>query len=230
MKKRIYQFIGSLILVLLTAAVFATAKYLTVRNRNMQNDSSPTYTDQDEISTVPDASAPLIAGGSREASADDRSDDFERTDIKSLDDFYHTVPAQDHDIRELPEEYSSFDAQQDNCFVIGAMVHNEYLYAEFMNDQEEKTSSFIRVVQNTVEGDAVLYDILYYKKTDKLYLVTDRTRDRFSAEADRKIELREFDNIAEYEFENHLYWILYRGEINDDNFRSDNVFIITMIN
>lgn len=110
------------------------------------------------------------------------------------------------------------------------MVYNEDLYVDFMDHHEEKTDSFLRVVQNTVEGDAVLYDILYYEKTDKLYLVTDRIRDRFAAEADRKIELREFDNISEYEYENHLYWILYRGEVNDDNFRSDDVFIITMIN
>lgn len=230
MKKKIYLFIGSLILVLLVAALFATAEYLANRSRFIQDDPSPTYADQNETPTVSDSSAPLIAGESQEGSANDRNDDSEQTDIKSLDDFYHTEPAKDHDIRELPEEYSSFDAQQDNCFVIGAMVHNDHLYGEFMEDYINKTSSFIRVVQNTVEGDAILYDILYYEKTDKLYLVSDRTRDRFSAEADRKIELREFDNIAEYEYENHLYWILYQGEVNDENFRSDDVFIITMIN
>ena len=180
----------------------ATAGYIANRSRFMQDDPSPSYTDHDPMPT----------------------------DIKNLDDFYNTEPAQNHDIRELPEKYSSFDAQQDHCFVIGAMVHNEDLYVDFMDHHEEKTNSYIRVVQNTVEGDAVLYDILYYEKTDKLYLVTDRTRDRFSTEADRKIELREFDNTAEYEYENHLYWILYRGKVNDDNFRSDDVFIITMIN
>lgn len=225
MKKKNNLLIGIIIIVLLAAAGF-----LANRNRFMQDDPSPMYTDQDEKPTVPDASAPLVASGSQDGSADDRNDNYEQTDIKNLDDFYNTEQAQNHDIRKLPEEYSSFDAQQDNCFVIGAMVHNDHLYGEFMKNHEEKTSSFIRVVQNTVEGDAVLCDILYYEKTDKLYLVTDRTRDRFSAEADRKIELREFDNIAEYEFENHLYWILYHGEVNDDNFRSDDVFIITMIN
>lgn len=180
----------------------ATAGYFANHSRFTQEDPSPSYTDQDQMPT----------------------------DIKNLDDFYNTEPAKNHDIRELPGAYSSFDAQQEHCFVIGAMVHNEYLYGEFMEHHEEKTDSFIRVVQNTIEGDAIVYDILYYEKTDKLYLVTDRTRDRFSTEADRKIELKEFDNTSEYEYENHLYWILYRGEVNDDNFRSDDVFIITMIN
>lgn len=193
---------NDLLIGMILIVLSTTAGYLANRSRFTQEDPSPSYTDQDQIPT----------------------------DIKNLDDFYNTEPAQNHDIRELPGAYSSFDAQQDHCFVIGAMVYNEDLYVDIMDHHEEKTDSFLRVVQNTVEGDAVLYDILYYEKTDKLYLVTDRTRDRFAAEADRKIELREFDNTLEYEYENHLYWILYRGEVNDDNFRSDDVFIITMIN
>ena len=51
--------------------------------------------------------------------------------ISNLDDFYNTELTNDFDIRNLGKIYSSFDAQKDNCFVIGAMVHNDYLYAEF---------------------------------------------------------------------------------------------------
>lgn len=151
-------------------------------------------------------------------------------DINGLDDFYNTELTKENDIRKLSKEYNSFDAQKDNCFVIGAMVHNDNLYSEFMENYKNKISSYIRVAQNTVEGDLIIYDILYYKNTDKLYLVTDNTRDKFSAQEDRNIELREFKNISEYNFENHLYWILYNNEVNNDNFNTDNVFIITTIN
>lgn len=151
-------------------------------------------------------------------------------DIKELDDFYNTELTKDNDIRNLSKEYNSFDAQKDNCFVIGAMVHNDNLYSDFMENHKNKISSFIRVAQNTVEGDLVIYDILYHKNTDKLYLVTDNTRDEFSAQKDRKIGLKEFENIAEYNYQGHLYWILYNEEVNDDNFNTDNVFIITTIN
>lgn len=151
-------------------------------------------------------------------------------DIKGLDDFYNTELTKDNDIRNLSQEYNSFDAQKDNCFVIGAMVHNDNLYSEFMENYKNKINSFIRVAQNTVEGDLILYDILYYKKMDKLYLVTDNTRDEFSKQEDRNIKLREFKNISEYNFKNHLYWILYNEEVTDDNFNTDNVFIITTIN
>ena len=151
-------------------------------------------------------------------------------DINSLDDFYNTELTKNSDIRNLGKEYNSFDAQKDNYFVIGAMVHNDYLYTEFMDNFKNKKTSFIRVAQNTVEGDLILCDILYYEKTDKLYLVTDNTRDKFSTEADRNIRLKQFENISEYKYNNHLYWILSNGEINDDNFKSDNIFVITTIN
>lgn len=154
----------------------------------------------------------------------------ENKEIESIDDFYNISLTKDNDIRNLGELYNSFDAQKDNCFVIGAMVHNDYLYYEFMQNYKNDKSSFIRVAQNTIEGDLILCDILYHEPTKKLYLITDNTRDEFSASEDRKIELKQFDNISEYTYDNHLYWILYNGEINDENFNSDNVFIITIIN
>ena len=154
----------------------------------------------------------------------------DETTIKTIDAFYNTILTQNKDIRNLPIEYTSFDAQKDNSFVIGAMVHNDYLYNEFMENYKNKKSSFIRVAQNTVEGDLILCDILYNEKSDKLYLVTDNTRDEFAAETDRKIELKEFKNIAEYEYKNHLYWVLYNENITDENLNTDNVFTITTIN
>lgn len=148
--------------------------------------------------------------------------------IDSLGDFYNTELTKNNDIRNLVKEYSLVDAQKDNCFVIGAMVHNDYLYSEFMGNYKNKKNAFIRVAKNTVEGDLILNDILYYK--GKLYLVTDYTRDEFAAIEDRDIKMKEFDNISKYTYNNHLYWVLYNGEINDENFESDNVFVITIIN
>lgn len=152
------------------------------------------------------------------------------SEIKTIDDFYNKTLTQNKDIRNLSSEYSYFDAQKDNCFVIGAMVHNDYLYGEFMENYKNNKSAFIRVAQNTAEGDLILYDILYNKKTNKLYLVTDNTRDKFSAEEDRKIALKEFNNISEYKYKNNLYWVLYNENITEENFNTDNVYIITTIN
>lgn len=150
--------------------------------------------------------------------------------ISNLNDFYNNELTKNRDIRNLSKEYTSFDAQKDNCFVIGAMVHNDNLYSEFMENYKNKKTAFIRVAQNTVEGDLILTDILYYEKSDKLYIVTDNTRDKFSAETDRIIELKEFNYISEYKNNNHLYWVLYNEDITEENFKTDNVFVITTIN
>lgn len=152
------------------------------------------------------------------------------SNISNLNDFYNTELTKNRDIRNLSKEYTSFDAQKDNCFVIGAMVHNDNLYSEFMKNYKNKKTAFIRVAQNTVEGDLILTDILYYEKSDKLYIVTDNTRDKFSAETDRIIELKEFNYTSEYKNNNHLYWVLYNEDITEENFKTDNVFVITTIN
>jgi len=127
------------------------------------------------------------------------------SNISNLNDFYNTELTKNRDIRNLSKEYTSFDAQKDNCFVIGAMVHNDNLYSEFMENYKNKKTAFIRVAQNTVEGDLILTDILYYEKSDKLYIVTDNTRDKFSAETDRIIELKEFNYTSEYKNNNMFY-------------------------
>lgn len=152
------------------------------------------------------------------------------SNISNLNDFYNTELTKNRDIRNLSKEYTSFDAQKDNCFVIGAMVHNDNLYSEFMENYKNKKTAFIRVAQNTVEGDLILTDILYYEKSDKLYIVTDNTRDKFSAETDRIIELKEFNYTSEYKNNNHLYWVLYNEDITEENFKTDNVFVIITIN
>lgn len=151
------------------------------------------------------------------------------SNISNLNDFYNTKLTKNKDIRNLSKEYTSFDAQKDNCFVIGAMVHNDNLYDEFMENYKNKKTAFIRVAQNTVEGDLILNDILYYEKSDKLYIVTDNTRDKFLKETDRIIELKEFNYISEYENNNHLYWVLYNENITEENFKTNNVFVITTI-
>ena len=147
----------------------------------------------------------------------------------SLDSFYTSeITDKYKDIRELDELYNSFDAQKDNCFVVGAMVHNDYLYGEFMDNYNNKKEAFIRVVQNTTEGDTIIYDVKYDANLDKVLFVQDTTRDKFSS--DQTISLKEFNYTGEYEYENHLYWVLYNEPINDENFNSENTFILVTIN
>ena len=72
--------------------------------------------------------------GNSYAPPENVSETQENKEIENIDDFYNTDLTKEKDIRNLGELYNSFDAQKDNCFVIGAMVHNDYLYSEFMNN------------------------------------------------------------------------------------------------
>jgi hypothetical protein len=93
------------------------------------------------------------------------------------------------------------------------------------NDKGER-SDFERFAQTTVEWDLVLYDIYLDKKDNLIYLVTDFTRDRFSAPEDRVINIRQFENIWTYEHNGIKYGVLYNWEINDEVFQSEDCFVL----
>jgi len=156
--------------------------------------------------------------------------------IESINDVYiHSITSDYKDVRTLPENYSKEQAQKDNCFIIGAMVHNDNLYSEFMNKYKEKENAFIRVVQSTVEGDAFIIDILYEKINNKIHVVKDDTRDKFSAQENRTIKYKTYEKTGVWNYQNSQYWVVYNGELPDGtkaqySINSDDLFIIATIN
>lgn len=148
--------------------------------------------------------------------------------ISSVSDVYKKNVTKGYvNINNLSKDYSVNDAIDDNCFVVGNKVYNEKLYDEFINNFKNKKTSFIRVVQTTVEGDLYIIDVLYDKDSDKVYLVTDNTRDKFMEDKDRVISLSTYENVGEVD----NYFVAYNNElpskINED---SKDLFIITSIN
>ncbi len=150
------------------------------------------------------------------------------TKIKTLNDFYNTTATKDNDIRILRKEYSTADAIKDNCFAsFNSGIYNEEVYNSFMEKYKNKETAFIRVGNTTIEGDLMLYDILYYEPENKVYLVTDFTRDVYGSE--REIELTEYENLSEYTYENKSYLVLYNGELNEETFYSSSVNIVAFL-
>ena len=156
--------------------------------------------------------------------------------ITGIDDFYnHSITSKYQDLRTLPENYSKEQAQKDNCFIIGAMVHNNNLYSEFMDKYNKKEDAFIRVVQSTVEGDIFIIDVLYEAKNNKIHLVKDDTRDKFSAQEDRTIKYKTYEKTGVWNYGNSQYWVAYNGELLDGDTKeymlnSEELFIIAIIN
>lgn len=156
--------------------------------------------------------------------------------ISDINDFYnHNITSEYKPITTLPENYSKEQAQKDNCFIIGAMVHNDNLYSEFMDKYNKKENAFIRVVQSTIEGDIFIIDVLYEAKNDKMHLIKDDTRDKFSAQEDRTIKYKTYEKTGIWNYLNLQYWVAYNGELPDRtaaeySINSDDLFIITTIN
>lgn len=156
--------------------------------------------------------------------------------IEDINDFYnHSITSKYQDLRTLPENYSKEQAQKENCFVIGAMVHNDNLYSEFMDKYNKKENAFIRVVQSTVEGDIFIIDALYEARNNKIHLVIDNTRDEFSAQKDRTIEYKIYEKTGVWNYKSSQYWVTYNRELPNDieaehSINSNDLFIITTIN
>lgn len=111
-------------------------------------------------------------------------------------------------LSELPQDYTLEQAIEDRCVVITYnKVWNKDKLDSFIENtginSKDRKEDKIRIAQTTVEGDLVIKD-LEYKIKDETYklgnedvnkttyiLTEDNTRDKFSAEADRKITVNE---------------------------------------
>lgn len=132
-------------------------------------------------------------------------------------------------LSELPQDYSLEQAIDDGCVVItynkiyGKDKLDKFIENAGKNSQERKEGK-IRIVQSTVEGDLIIKD-LEYKKEERLengclemdktgYILTvDNTRDKFSADKDRKITVDDdipavFYGIIKEEKENDIHIVL----------------------
>ena len=166
-------------------------------------------------------------------------DSYTKEEYKSLYEVYGASRGISN-IDELSEDYSVDDAINDGCFVIGAAkVYNDNLYEEFMKKYEDKEEAYIRVVQSTTEGDAIIYDIFYIPESkewmdavypDRVDVVIDSTRDKFATEDERMIFMEKFDGIAEYESNSSIYWVAYRGDPEDIDLAGKDTFVLAIIN
>ena len=144
-----------------------------------------------------------------------------------LDKIYKTAAFKD--IRELWEDYDMEQAISDDVIIVPDnydRLIESFQYTEPLRNDNKFKASFTRFAQNTVEWDLVLYDIFYNTDNHTIYLITDFTRDEFSAKEDRIIDVKEFEHIWEYEHNWIKYRVLYNWELNDETFQSENAFVL----
>lgn len=133
------------------------------------------------------------------------------------------------DIRQLPQEYTIEQATQDNCFVVMPFEKkNENVYQDFIDKVTNGISSNLRVVKPTDEGDISIIDIKYNSEINNFVIAIDDTRDRYSGGSG--ITIRSFEHVGEYYFSESLKcFVVYNGELTDENYASNNTFVIAIL-
>lgn len=135
------------------------------------------------------------------------------------------------DIRNLSPNYGIEQAKADDVIILtdNNRVFEYFNYIIPLWRDKKFKSSFVRFAQNTVEWDLVIYDIFYDTTSSKIYFITDFTRDKFSSQEDRIIDIKEFEHIWTYEHNWISYWVLYNWELNDETFQSENTYVLTIL-
>lgn len=127
----------------------------------------------------------------------------DKIEIKNLDDLYNLSFTKNLDLRNLSQEYSANDAIKDGAFLIEKNINREAL-DNFYEKYKNKENAYVRIAIFTVEGDIGLYDIIYVKELNKIYLAFDNTRDKFSRNEDRKIFFETYDYLDIIEMDREI--------------------------
>jgi hypothetical protein len=99
-------------------------------------------------------------------------------------------------LHELPADYSLEQALAEGVYVNnnGLRIYNQVMADQFYADVYSGGAAFLRVMQYTREGDAVITDIQY---DGTIFTVNhDNTRDMYSAESDRAISTAKYRHLV----------------------------------
>lgn len=124
-------------------------------------------------------------------------------------------------LEDLPLEYSSQQAIEDNCFLIAySNIYNKARLDEFMRNVNNNppVEDTIRIVQFTIEGDMIITQ-LSYTKEQSFELERDSRRDKFSSQEDRIITKQTYPGefYGVYENNEDKYtevWLALKAQIN----------------
>ena len=128
--------------------------------------------------------------------------------IQSVADFYNLDLTKKHDIRKLPQKYTSEHAAQDG---ISFNLVSSQKAQNFIQNYKNHQTAFLRTASTTIEGDVIFHDLLYYAPTNQLLVVIDHTRDQFLAYEDHVLLLFEYNGIEIIQDNHNKKLVTYQG-------------------
>ncbi len=106
------------------------------------------------------------------------------------------------DVTSMPDKIGVDLGVENNFVVIGHIEsYNTKEYDRFLSELKDKKDTSIKVIQYTVEGDALLTKIIYSAKENKFYSLIDSTRDKFSSISSRICYYNEFTELKTEEYQ-----------------------------
>lgn len=153
-----------------------------------------------------------------------------KKNIENIDNFYSLELTNGKDIRNLPQSYLVDDAIKDGVYVDSTKTANIEVYHDFINKYNNGEDAYIRIMITTVEGDPIIYDVLYYN--GKVMAIEDGTRDNYRVAEDRVISYTEYEKIGTVSINSENYLALYNGEIPqnlEDANMPDDIFVVCKI-
>ena len=92
-------------------------------------------------------------------------EDFENEYNKQENKTNYTNNKKYKDLSEVPEDYPMEQAIKEGCIIIGSDVFNKAKLDSFIENtnvnNKDRKSDYIRIVQYTIEGDAIITDLEY---------------------------------------------------------------------
>ena len=142
-----------------------------------------------------------------------------------INSFYKVSLTKNKNIKSLPKSYTLKQAETDNCVILTENIINKTVLDNFLNDYNNHTNSFIRIIETTTEGDLLIYDLLYYQ--EKINLIIDYSRDQYASESAKELSLEKYKYINYFKYKKKTYLVLTNEEINENNFKNGIVFTIS---
>lgn len=126
----------------------------------------------------------------------DKTEDAKEAVIKSTKDFYKYLEDKKMDIEKEIEDFDEKEAKDKDYYVYQKDEEiNRSKLDDFLDKVEDKKTALLKVATPTIEGDFILYHILYDAAGKKVYVVADTTRDKHASKDIRRIELYTLDKI-----------------------------------
>ncbi len=126
----------------------------------------------------------------------DKTEEAKGAVIKSTKDFYKYLEDKKIDIEKEIEDFDEDEAKDKDYYVYQKDEEiNRSKLDDFLDKLEDKKTALLKVAKPTIEGDFILYHVLYDGISKKVYVVADTTRDKHASKEDRKVELYTLDKI-----------------------------------